>query len=379
VESASLFRIEPTLGPLEQDYRRHYLATDASQAVFILVATVGAFLIANLVDLAVSGLTPESVRRLWVFAVAGVISGAIVTVIRRATSPATLDLLVFAWSVGAALLVIYYRISQAPVVSEVTIAVLALGCYTLVPNRLLFRVIPAFIMTATDAGLVAQANPAGPSSWAVLLAYGFIHLVGIWSSSTLHNLRRRQFEALVGEQAAVSEMQRLVHTDSLTGLLSRRHFMELADQELDRFRRYQARFTTLIVDLDHFKPINDRFGHGAGDEVLRRFAELLRRQSRRNDLVGRLGGEEFCLVLPETVLVAGQEVAERIVTECRRLEIPVDGRRLSVTVSVGVTEVDPDDADFSNVLRRADTALYSAKEQGRNRVETLPRYRASSY
>jgi diguanylate cyclase (GGDEF)-like protein len=186
-------------------------------------------------------------------------------------------------------------------------------------------------------------------------------------------------EALVGEQAAVAEMRRLVHTDSLTGLTSRRQFIELAEQELGRFRRYNTRFAVLIVDLDHFKPINDTYGHNAGDEVLRRFADLMRRQSRRNDLVGRLGGEEFCLVLPETSLAAAQDVAERIVAECRQLEVVVDGHLLGITVSVGVTEVEPDDRDFSSVLRRADSALYAAKDNGRDRVETLPRQQASSY
>ena len=379
MENPSLFRVEPTLGPLEQDYRRHYLAADTAQATFILVATVGALLIANLVELSSSGWSEAAWGRLVLMTTVALITGLLVVLLKRVRRPATLDYLVFAWSVAAALVVLYLRVTAAPVVGEVTVAVLALGCYTLIPNRLLFRVIPAFLMTATDAGIISRQPDGGGDSAAVLVAYGFIHLVGIWSSSTLHGFRRRQFEALVGEQAAVAEMRRLVHTDSLTGLTSRRQFIELAEQELGRFRRYNTRFAILIVDLDHFKPINDTYGHSAGDEVLKRFAELLRRQSRRNDLVGRLGGEEFCLVLPETTLAAAQDVAERIVAECRRLEVVVDGYLLGITVSVGVTEVDPDDRDFSSVLRRADSALYAAKDSGRDRVETLPRQQASSY
>jgi diguanylate cyclase (GGDEF)-like protein len=135
----------------------------------------------------------------------------------------------------------------------------------------------------------------------------------------------------------------------------------------------------MIVDLDHFKAINDTRGHPAGDQVLRQFADLLRRQSRRQDLVGRLGGEEFCMILPETSLGAARDVAERLVAECRRMELVVDGRPLRITVSAGVTEADPDDRDFSMILRRADAALYAAKQSGRDRVETLPAQRASSY
>lgn len=378
MDNPSLFRVEPTLGPLEQDYRRHYLAADAAQATFILVATVGALLLANLVELSSSGWSNAAWERLALMTTVALLTGLLLVVLKRVKRPSTFDYLIFGWSVAAALVVLYLRVTS-PVVSEVTIAVLALGCYTLIPNRLLFRVIPAFLMTATDAGLISRQADGGSGSAAVLVAYGFIHLVGIWSSSTLHGFRRRQFEALVGEQAAVAEMRRLVHTDSLTGLTSRRQFIELAEQELGRYRRYNTRFAVLIVDLDHFKPVNDTYGHGAGDEVLRRFAELLKRQSRRNDLVGRLGGEEFCVVLPETSLAAAQDVAERIVAECRRLEVVVDGHLLGITVSVGVTEVEPDDRDFSNVLRRADAALYAAKDSGRDRVETLPRQQASSY
>ena len=378
MDNPSLFRVEPTLGPLEQDYRRHYLAADTAQATFILVATVGALLLANLVELSTGGWSDAGWQRLALMTTVALLTGLLLVVLKRVKRPSTFDYLIFGWSVAAALVVLYLRVTSA-VVSEVTIAVLALGCYTLIPNRLLFRVIPAFLMTATDAGLISRQADGSSGSAAVLVAYGFIHLVGIWSSSTLHGFRRRQFEALVGEQAAVAEMRRLVHTDSLTGLTSRRQFIELAEQELGRFRRYNTRFAILIIDLDHFKPINDTYGHGAGDEVLRRFAELLKRQSRRNDLVGRLGGEEFCIVLPETSLAAAQDVAERIVAECRRLEVVVDGHLLGITVSVGVTEVEPDDRDFSNVLRRADAALYAAKDNGRDRVETLPRQQASSY
>ena len=380
VEYASLFGVEPTLGPLEQDYRRHYLKADASQATFILAATIGALLLTNLVDLGSAGFTRDTVRRLWVIGTGGVVTIIIIPLLRRVQRAAVLDLLVFVWSLAAALVVVYFRSTHAPIVSEATVAVLALGCYTVVPNRLLFRVIPAFLLTAGDASLLFRRPEGGTSAgYAVIFAYGFIHLVGIWSSSTLHRFRRRQFEALAGEQSARSEMQRLVRTDSLTGLISRAHFIERAEQELGRYRRYNTPFATLIVDLDHFKAVNDTYGHSAGDEVLRRFADLLQRHSRGNDLVGRLGGEEFGLLLPETRLVDAREVAARIVADCRELEVAVESHRLRFTVSVGVTEADPLDGGFSDVLRRADAALYAAKQQGRDRVETLPQPPASSY
>lgn len=377
METSALFRVEPTLGALEQDYRRHYLASDASQATFIMVVTVAALFLASLFDFTGSA-SGNAIRRAYVTAGAALGCGLVAIAVRRVHRPATLDLLVFLWSLAAAILLLYFRITQAPFANEVTIAVLALGCYTLVPNRLLLRIIPAFLLTAVDAAMFTRWQPEAHAG-ATLLAYGFIHLVGIWSSSTIHGLRRRQFEALIREQATLAEMQELARTDSLTGLISRRHFIELADRELARFHRYHSRLAAMIVDLDHFKSINDTWGHSAGDEVLRAFAALLSRQSRRGDLVGRLGGEEFCMVLPETSLADAEDVARRLVTSCRGLSIVVEGRPLRITVSAGVTEADPDDQEFSMVLRRADAALYAAKQNGRDRVETLPAQRASSY
>lgn len=124
-----------------------------------------------------------------------------------------------------------------------------------------------------------------------------------------------------------------------------------------------------MMDIDHFKSINDRFGHHAGDQALKRFAEIVRREKRQSDLLGRLGGEEFALLLPETRVRDAEKVARRVQEIWSRTEIQVAGLIISSTVSIGVVESAGDDHLFEDVLMRSDQAMYRAKQGGRNRVE----------
>jgi diguanylate cyclase (GGDEF)-like protein len=160
--------------------------------------------------------------------------------------------------------------------------------------------------------------------------------------------------------------------------MRRGRWLELADQEVSRFHRHQRPFAVLIADLDHFKRINDTHGHLAGDDVLRQFAELLRQESRQFDLVGRLGGEEFGILLPETGLSSARDVAWRIVRSCRTLAVPVPGAQIRLTCSVGVTVVEDGDSFISELLARADAAMYAAKLAGRDRVEVASKREESS-
>ena len=113
--------------------------------------------------------------------------------------------------------------------------------------------------------------------------------------------------------------------------------------------------------------MNDRFGHEAGDAVLKAFGQLLRRECRQSDIIGRLGGEEFALALPETALTDAQTVASRITNGCRALALPAGDEAIRWSCSIGIAEVRDDDADLDAVLRRADAALYQAKRGGRDR------------
>ncbi len=179
---------------------------------------------------------------------------------------------------------------------------------------------------------------------------------------------------------AKDELQQLEATDSLTGVTSRRAFLERAEREFARARRYDRPAAVLVLDLDHFKDVNDTHGHEVGDEVLRRCAAAWNDVLREQDLFGRIGGEEFCAVLPETVLGAALQAAERLRLAVAQLKFAGANGVFGVTVSIGVALVSPGDERLVQTQARADRALYQAKELGRDRVETLeePRLIADS-
>ena len=167
-------------------------------------------------------------------------------------------------------------------------------------------------------------------------------------------------------QSAQERLRRLATTDELTQVMNRRAFLEAALRELERAQRYHRPAAVLVLDLDHFKQVNDEYGHAGGDLVLQAGAMRWRKMLREQDLLGRLGGEEFCVLLPETDAARAWRVAERlrVITEAT----PMLGNRLRMTVSIGWTTVEGGDAGWPQVFERADQALYRCKNAGRNRV-----------
>ncbi len=171
-------------------------------------------------------------------------------------------------------------------------------------------------------------------------------------------------------QSAFKQQQRLARTDPLTGVHNRRYLFELAVHEFDLARRYRRPLSIIMFDLDHFKQINDTFGHAMGDQMLERVAAIARSQLRDVDLIGRYGGEEFMIVLSMTEAKQAALQAERIHKEIRMLRLETEKGIASVTLSAGIAEMihDPKDASVDDIIRRADEALYAAKRAGRNRT-----------
>jgi two-component system cell cycle response regulator len=163
----------------------------------------------------------------------------------------------------------------------------------------------------------------------------------------------------------------LATTDGLTGVANRRHFMERLEGECARARRYHGGLTLAVIDADYFKKVNDTYGHAAGDAVLKALANAREDVLRAADFMGRLGGEEFALCLPETRLAGGHTVCERLRREIESLEIPYHGGRVSITVSIGVVQYQGGQESTEAFYERADAAMYKAKEEGRNRVEAV--------
>lgn len=165
------------------------------------------------------------------------------------------------------------------------------------------------------------------------------------------------------------ELRRLATTDALTGVNNRRRFNEISERELMRCKRYQHPLCVLMLDADHFKNVNDTYGHEAGDRVLKALANVCIAKLRDVDVLGRFGGEEFTVTLPETSLETALEAAERLRESLAATRVELeDGQEISFTVSIGASNLQDTDTSLSDLLNRADAALYKAKEEGRNRV-----------
>ncbi len=203
---------------------------------------------------------------------------------------------------------------------------------------------------------------------------GFINLdldtPGFYNQKTAERLMSFAYHVSIAIQNAhiYKQLEELATTDELTGIDNRRQFFDLAVREVDRAQRYQRPLTAIMLDVDHFKKINDRYGHLAGDFVLRRVAQTCLSETRGMDVLGRVGGEEFALLLTETDLSGGIEVAERIREKISLLNFKFAEVTCRVTASLGIAALDETCTQLTDLLDRCDKAMYLAKKQGRNRV-----------
>lgn len=186
----------------------------------------------------------------------------------------------------------------------------------------------------------------------------------VWVPFNITELRT----AVARLESNQDELRRLASTDPLTGLANRRSFLDASNAEVALTRRTGRPTALVLLDLDHFKDVNDSWGHAVGDSVLVAVADLLRRDRRTTDVVARLGGEEMALLLRETDLDAALHLAERLRATLAEETLRHGDAEISLTASFGVSVVTPDDTSFDTVLRRADRALYAAKRAGRNAV-----------
>lgn len=172
----------------------------------------------------------------------------------------------------------------------------------------------------------------------------------------------------------ISTLNHLSTTDSLTGLYNRRALNEMLKHEIDRAMRYENDLSLVLCDIDKFKRINDTFGHTAGDRALLAVAMVLQQTLRRSDIVGRYGGDEFMIILPETSLAGAKKLAEKVRHAVEKLDLEASGsKRIRFTLSMGVASCCPTAEDIDSLVALADTALYASKEAGRNRVSTMKR------
>ncbi|MFG1489416.1 GGDEF domain-containing protein [Oceanospirillum sp. HFRX-1_2] len=192
-----------------------------------------------------------------------------------------------------------------------------------------------------------------------------VSIIGTEISSLRWALKKRNAEM----NEVMKQAKEQAITDDLTGLYNRRHLMQILRRQQALATRGDYEFSLCFVDLDHFKQVNDRYGHKAGDEVLQTFADIARNSVREVDFVARLGGEEFVLVLVRTPLEGAVQVAERLRVSMERAQLDILDPGHSVTASIGVTQYRPKEP-IEETMHRADIAVYSAKNHGRNQLVT---------
>lgn len=196
----------------------------------------------------------------------------------------------------------------------------------------------------------------------VFVVIGIFATTIIWYSERSNLLQKRK----ILEQQ--QKLESAAYYDDLTGLINRRKWIELLNEEVERMKRYQHPSSILLLDVDNFKAINDRYGHPAGDTILREIAALVKKELRICDRIGRWGGEEFIILLVETPIENGIAVGEKMRTAIEKMVITVDSHTINVTLSIGVASLDCE-MDFLSSYKKVDQALYLAKNNGRNRVE----------
>ncbi len=241
---------------------------------------------------------------------------------------------------------------------------LQLGGYLLLQSLSFSEIVLIHVLVALIPHLMALLFPQT----------GFLHLqysVLIWPATLMSILAQyHTYQDYQHSYSLQKQLLELCRIDPLTGVQNRRSFQYAAAQAVQTAQDEQKSLSVLMIDADHFKRINDLYGHLAGDKVLQELASLIRATLRKTDLVCRWGGEEFIAVLPETNSAEAIHLAERILNAVSKAQVEVgDGDICQLTVSIGVSSVDGKNTDLNTLLTHADQALYRAKSQGRNQIQ----------
>ncbi|MGM0692681.1 MAG: GGDEF domain-containing protein [Pseudomonadota bacterium] len=272
--------------------------------------------------------------------------------------------------------------------TQVTAVVVAtMAFYLLIPNLLpVVAIASLYLSLGFLASALMVADTPAVVALRIMLLLIMTNAVGFFALLRLEKLQRKQFSLLQEERIQNQQMaeeiahrksleaklRRVAERDALTGLDSRGHFMKQARELLLRCQCRKSPFSLFMIDVDHFKAINDTWGHSQGDRVLAAIAETCKRSLRPQDVIGRFGGEEFVVALPDTPSEDARRVAERLQSKVANLPLneEMPGQRLTVTI--GIAGVARGEADLPSLIQHADRALYVGKRDGRNRVVMSP-------
>jgi diguanylate cyclase (GGDEF)-like protein len=360
------------LGNLEGDYRFANLKGDIWQSILYMFAISISILLMLRVDASLFKNHPDLFKFMLMYR-AGYMAVTMLfgMILYRTTKVRVYDRLMFGWILFTVFFRVFLNFTR-PIDYPTTYfdIIFLFVIYLISPLRIQYTVVLALGFSAGTLYIDHFVKSGGdPIVLSVATSAQLtVHMLGWISVLQMQTYRRKSYQAFIDEKDAKEMVAYLANIDPLTKSLTRRHFLNIAESEFRRFSRYRRPFSVLIIDADHFKKINDTYGHHGGDLALRSLSLVAMEQKRAQDTFGRLGGEEFGLLLPETSLKQACVVAERIQKMWEQSPVNLDGELIHSTVSIGVAEAVPADTSFEVVLRRADQMLYKAKEQGRNRV-----------
>lgn len=270
----------------------------------------------------------------------------------------SLSMFIFMLAESVELLIKYHVIGS---LSVPTTVFMVLAYYILLPPRVYPSLCAALSGSALYLFFLTEVVPITTGTFVNSALYFFLaNSFGVFFLSTFGMSLRREY-------AARCDLKKLVEYDELTGACSRRRVLEAGNTLFKSSRRFNTNLSVLMMDIDHFKKVNDDNGHHAGDLVLKETAERCSTVLREVDFFGRLGGEEFVIILPQSSLHQATSIAERLRNRVSELDFIVEGKTLPVSVSIGAAELRSHD-DFSKLLQDADEQLYRAKKCGRNQV-----------
>jgi diguanylate cyclase len=368
----------------ERAFRLSNALTSARDLRVALWAWIVLLVIVTVYDLRVRGFIPGEFLLLGLRL--GLIGGLLLLIERSRHNPEVavagyavtlLELVGFA----TLFLPMFYR-AEALISSIVATIMMLFAVFVLIPNRVLPAV---FVATLAVAGAMICGmlrNFETGTQWVLFVSLVTPAALGYLAARRLHLTQRQQFALLrVSEEANIqlsaeierrkvleSELKHQAMTDPLTGLFNRRHFEFLFKRERQRAMRLGNPLTLCLVDLDYFKSVNDQHGHEVGDKVLQAAARMFIKQLRQTDITGRIGGEEFVLMLPDTAAGEAHILINRLREALSEEPVKVGTLEVQITATFAVTEVDLDKDTFASALRSADKALYEGKDAGRNCV-----------
>lgn len=360
------------LGETESDYRLFYLKDDVTQSIlYIFIGIIGVLSMPGVDSLA---LRDQPDLFTWLIVYRGtfiLISILVVAMLWKTSRSNVYDRIILGWLTFTVFFLLLFNFMRPPNFTTAIFDIIVIfAIYIFSPPKILYSILLAVGFSAGTI-YIDQVYKAGFDPIALnteMTTHLIAHALGFVAGVKIHSYRRKSFKAYMQEKDAKELVAYLANIDPLTKSLTRRHFFSMAESEYSRSLRYRRPLSMLVLDVDRFKNINDTYGHYAGDLVLRNLSLVVLEQKRAPDTFGRLGGEEFALLLPETNLIQAKTVAERIQKTWEQTPSTVEDRLIHSTVSIGVAEAGGEDRSFEDVLRRADGMMYKAKEAGRNRV-----------